>query len=226
MARSPVSGGSVPGGLTVRRRVSPYDRIKQAIMSGDLAPGEQLVESALATWCEVSRTPVREALTRLQQDGLVCRGAHGLVVRGSSPEEILDIYDTRIVLEARAAAVAAERRTSNDLLAMQRVAEIGRLEDLTDPNVLAESNRDFHRTVWRASHNESLIDLLERLNLHLGRYPATTLAFPGRAAAADHEHLELINAIEERDQERASAIATRHFVAARDIRLALWREGG
>lgn len=191
-------------------------------MSGDLLPGEQLVESALAEWCEVSRTPVREALTRLEQDGLVRRGDHGLVVHESSPDEILDIYETRMVLEARAARVAAERRTAHDLLTMRRVEERGTRVDATDAKALAESNRDFHRAVWRASHNDSLIDLLERLNLHLGRYPATTLVFPGRPAAAHHEHLGVIDAIEGRDAEGAAAMASQHFAAARDIRLRLW----
>jgi DNA-binding GntR family transcriptional regulator len=225
MAKSPVSSPRRPlGRVTTPRRVSPYERLKQAIMSGELLPGEQLVELALAEWCNVSRTPIREALTRLEQDGLVQRGERGLVVRESSPEEILDIYDTRIVLEGRAAAVAAERRTSHDLLAMRRAEERSHRVSTEDPNAMAETNREFHRTVWRASHNESLIDLLERLNLHLGRYPATTLAFPGRHKTSHAEHKKLIDAIEARDAELASSIASRHFTAARDIRLRLWEE--
>ncbi|MHA6795583.1 GntR family transcriptional regulator [Pseudonocardia bannensis] len=204
------------------RKASPYERLKQAIMSGELPPGEPLVELALAEWCNVSRTPVREALTRLEQDGLIQRNDRGLIVRESSPEEILDIYDTRIVLESKAAAVAAERRTSIDLVAMRRAEERAHRVDTDDPHALAERNREFHRTVWRASRNESLIDLLERLNLHLGRYPATTLAYPGRQDTSHVEHHDLVDAIEARDPETASAIATRHFTAARDIRLRLW----
>jgi DNA-binding GntR family transcriptional regulator len=204
--------------------MSPYERLTQAIMSGELEPGAQLVESALAEWCEVSRTPIREALTRLEQDGLVRRGEYGLVVRESSPEEILDIYDTRIVLESRAAGVAAERRTALDLMGMRKAAERAHRATADDPYAMAETNREFHRAVWRAGHNESLIDLLERLNLHLGRYPATTLAYPGRHDTSRHEHEELVTAIEARDSELAATVATRHFTAARDIRLRLWEE--
>lgn len=191
-------------------------------MSGELVPGEQLVELALAEWCQVSRTPIREALTRLEQDGLVRRTDRGLIVRESSPEEILDLYDTRIVLESRAAAVAADRRTSIDLISMRRADDRVRRAAADDSNTMAERNRELHRTVWRASHNESLIDLLERLNMHLGRYPATTLAFPGRQETSHVEHTDLIDAIEARDAESASRIATAHFTAARDIRLKLW----
>lgn len=183
-----------------------------------------MVESALAEWCEVSRTPIREALTRLEQDGLVQRGDRGLVVRESSPEEILDIYEIRVVLEATGARIAADRRTSHDLLYMRRMLDRMSRYDADDPTGMTASNREFHRTIWRASHNQSLIDLLERLNLHLGRYPATTLAYPGRWQAARDEHERLVDAIEARDGAKAYEIASDHFSAARDIRLRLWEQ--
>lgn len=208
--------------VALPRRVSPYERLKQAILVGELVPGEQLVEATLAEWCQVSRTPIREALMRLEQDGLVHRSERGLIVRDSSPEEILDIYATRIVLEGMAARVAAERRTSHDLMAMRKAQDkIARL-DLGDSLAMAERNREFHRTVWRASHNDSLVDLLERLNLHLGRYPATTLAYPGRQATSHTEHENLIAAVKARDGDAAAEAAATHFTAARDIRLRLW----
>jgi DNA-binding GntR family transcriptional regulator len=204
--------------------VSPYDRLKQAIMSGELTPGEQLVEIALAEWCQVSRTPIREALTRLEQDGLAQRTDRGLIVRESSPGEIIDLYESRIVLESKAAAVAAERHTTVDLSAMRRAEDRYRRVPLDDINGLAAGNRDFHRTIWLASHNGSLIDLLERLHMHLGRYPITTLKFPGRHEVAVAEHQELIKAIGDRDSERAAKIASQHFTTARDIRLQIWEE--
>lgn len=204
--------------------IPPYHRLKQAIMSGELAAGEPLVEISLAEWCGVSRTPIREALTRLEQDGLVERTDRGLVVREVSPEEVIDLYESRIVLESKAAAVAAERHTSFDLIAMRRADQRYRSVPKEDSELLAERNRDFHRSVWLASHNRSLIDLLERLDVHLGRYPMTTLAFPGRHEVAIQEHGSLITAIAERDADLAAEIATQHFVAARDIRLKLWEE--
>jgi DNA-binding GntR family transcriptional regulator len=206
------------------RRITPYERLKQAIMSGELAPGEQLVEIPLAEWCQVSRTPIREALTRLEQDGLAQRSERGLVVRESSPGEIIDLYESRIVLESKVAAVAAERHTAVDLGAMRRADERYRRVPQDDVDTLAERNREFHRTIWQASHNGSLIDLLERLDMHLGRYPITTLRFPGRHEASLHEHHELVTAISERDAERAAEVAGLHFTTARDIRLKLWED--
>jgi DNA-binding GntR family transcriptional regulator len=203
------------------QRRAPYERLKQAIISGELKPGEPLVEIPLADWCQVSRTPIREALTRLEQDGLARRTDRGLVVRESSPDEIMDLYEARIVLESKVAAVAAERRTTFDLFAMKR-AEQKFDEALAEGDALAERNRDFHRSVWVASHNRALVDLLERLDMHLGRYPETTLRYPGRHEVAVQDHQSIVEAIEARDSDRASHLATEHFVAARDIRLKLW----
>lgn len=201
----------------------PYERIQQAIVSGEFAPGQALVETTLAAWCEVSRTPIREALLRLEHDGLVVRTERGIIVRERSPEEILDIYETRIVLEVMAARTAAERRTGFDILTLRRQAKIFDRVDATVERDLVNANRAFHRAVWRAGHNEPLIDLLMRLELHPARYPATTLSYPGRWKNAGAQHRALADAIERSDQAAAAAVAEEHFADARDIRLAIWR---
>jgi DNA-binding GntR family transcriptional regulator len=202
-------------------RAAPYEMVKQAIIRGELEPGQQLVETALAEWCQVSRTPVREALSRLVQDGLAERSDRGLIVRRRSPEEILDIYETRIVLEATVGRVAAERRTEFDVRTLRRLLE--RAHEVTaDDERKVEVNRQFHQAMWRASHNESLLDLLERLNLHLARYPATTLSYPGRWEQAKSEHAAIVDAVEARDEAKAYELALAHFTQARDIRLRLW----
>ncbi|MCW2763646.1 MAG: hypothetical protein JWR85_3847 [Marmoricola sp.] len=208
---------------TARQR-GVYERIRNAIVSGDLRPGEPLVETALAEWCEVSRTPIREALTRLEQDGIVVRSDRGLIVRQDTPEDVLDLYETRIALEATAARMASERRTVHDLLQMHELAQNMMEMSAPEPNAMALANDRFHRAVWRATHNRSMVDLLERLGLHLGRYPATTLAYPGRWERGNEQHLALVRAIESRDGDIASRLATEHFTESRDIRLKLWTE--
>lgn len=205
-----------------RGKHSPYERLKAAILDGTLAPGSQLVESWAAQWCGVSRTPIREALTRLQQDGLLQRGDRGLVVRERSPEEILDIYEVRIVLETMAAGMAAERHTAFDRRRLQRLLKTTATVKADDSAEMFRANREFHNSVWLATHNEALVDLLTRLNLHLVRYPATTLSFPGRWERALREHAELIDALLQRDAARARLCAESHFTQARDIRLELW----
>lgn len=205
-------------------RVPPYEMLKQAILSGELKAGQPLVEASLAAWCQVSRTPIREALRRLEQDGLIERSDRGLVIRERSPQEILDIYETRITLEATAGRMAAERRTDHDVRLLRRLHERGEQIPAEEISAVVEANRQFHRAVWRASHNDSMLDLLERLNLHLLRYPETTLAAPGRWQEARKQHAKLVDAIEARDSEAAYRIAFEHFVDARDIRLALFAD--
>ena len=206
------------------RKQPPYERIKDAIMAGELTPGQPMVETALAEWCEVSRTPIREALTRLEQDGLLIRSDRGLIVRERSPEEILDIYETRIMLEAAAARAAASRRSHIDVIIMQRNAQRLDEVDPSDEAAMVDGNREFHRSLWRASHNESLIDLLDRLNSHLARYPEATLSRPGRWAQANAEHLAIVDAIDRQDLDAAHELATQHFATARDLRLASWAQ--
>lgn len=221
MASSETSG---PFSEDTDRKRSPYEKIKETILDGTLSPGSQLVESAVAESYGVSRTPVREALTRLEQDGLVERGERGLIVRLRSPEEILDVYETRIVLEVTAARVAAERHTGFDRMRLERLLRMGEDADPHDGGILAQRNREFHGGIWHASHNESLVDLLNRLNLHLVRYPATTLSHPGRWQKALKEHRAIVEAIVRRDGPTAAELAEAHFTEARDIRLELWKQ--
>jgi DNA-binding GntR family transcriptional regulator len=206
------------------RALSPYERIKQAILDGTFQPGFALVELTVAEWCGVSRTPIREALLRLEQDGLVNKSERGMIVRERTPEEVLDIYEVRISLEVAAARIASERHTLLDRVRLERL--MTRVEETDGPlgQLHADRNRDFHRGIWLASHNESLIDLLDRLNLHLLRYPLTTLTAPGRWKESLEEHRELVAAILAREPVRAQEIAQRHFTTARDIRLALWED--
>lgn len=201
---------------------SPYEIIRDAIVEGTLAPGTQLVEVSVAEMCGVSRTPAREALTRLEQDGLLERGPRGLYVRERSPEQILDIYQVRIVLEAEAARLAAERHTELDMVRIESFQRACERADAKRPADLARANAAFHEAIWEAGRNAALIDLMRRLSLHIARYPETTLAYPGRWDEALAEHRQLVDAIGARDGAAATSVATKHFHRAREIRLESW----
>jgi DNA-binding GntR family transcriptional regulator len=216
----------VTGAPTIRKRKPPvYERIKEAIASGEIGPGTPLVETALAEWCQVSRTPVREALTRLEQDGVVARSERGLIVRARSHEEILDIYETRIVLEGTVSRVAAVRRSSVDVIYLRHADDAMRRIDVGNEMEMVSANREFHRAVWHASHNESLIELLMRLDLHVARYPATTLSYPGRWQEANCEHHQILKAIEAQDDAYAEELTRQHFTKARNLRLTILATG-
>jgi DNA-binding GntR family transcriptional regulator len=210
--------------IGTRRSRLPYELMMQAILEGEFQPGDVLVETTLAKKYNVSRTPIREALNRLEQDGVVHRSGRGLVVRERSPEEILDIYDVRIVLEAKVANEAALRRSKIDVILLKRLVREHTALEAPNEAMMAQTNRQFHRAVWLAAHHKPLLDLLTRLDLHLARWPATTLSQPGRWEEANVQHLELAEAIERQDADRAEALARDHFERARDLRLQIWAE--
>lgn len=145
-------------------------------------------------------------------------------VRTRSPEEILEIYEARIALEATAASGAAQRHSEFDLIRIQRAQAAMREAPTTDPDAVAAANRTVHEAIWAASRNGTVVDLLTRLNNHLTRYPATTLAVPGRCGEALDEHDAIIVAIEERNAERAHDLAREHMTKARNLRLQIYRD--
>jgi len=201
-----------------------YDEIRGAIVAGRIVPGQMLSENQLATDFGTSRTPIREALHRLEIESLVERLPRGVRVRETSPEEIIDIYDVRITLEGAAARAAAERATELDRRRM-RVAQDAMVQAGDDSRDRANTNRQFHESVWTASHSPTLVDLLHRLNVHLVRYPTTTLEGDERWHAVLEEHESLLQAIESRDPLRAREIAETHMTAAREVRMQMYADG-
>jgi DNA-binding GntR family transcriptional regulator len=200
-----------------------YERIREAIVSGEFAPGESLGEVALARRFGTSRTPVREALHRLEIEAIVEPTSRGVRVRPSSPEEILDIYEVRITLESAAAKAAAARATEFDRVRL-RAAQDAMVATGDSPVERANANRVFHEAIWQASHSPTLVDLLHRLNVHLIRYPSTTLAHGDRWDVVLREHEELLAAIERGDAEAALRIAEQHMTGAREVRLRMYAE--
>jgi DNA-binding GntR family transcriptional regulator len=204
---------------------SVYHDLLEEILQGDLEPGEILVESALGSRFGVSRTPIREALRMLEQDGVLERVNRGMRVRPTSAEEVLEIYGVRGTLEAEAARQAAVRRTDYDLATLDRIAEAMAGAQEATPQEMAAINRSFHRAIWQAAKNRTLSDLLDRLAVHLRRYPATTYTRPGRWEDALNEHRALLEAIRDGDPVKAGDIAERHISSARNVRLDMVRNG-
>lgn len=200
---------------------STYERLRDLIVSNALPDSEPLIEVTLADRLGVSRTPVRDALRQLEQDGLVERHGRGLRIRQLGPEEILEIYEVRETLEAAAARAAAARRTELDLSRLEAIHnQMTELGDDLDQRV--SWNNQFHETLWRASHNATLQEFMSRLIIRVSRYSHTTLEFPGRWERILKEHGELLTAIRAHDPDSAAAVAASHMAAARDIRLRLY----
>lgn len=195
-------------------------------MNGEMRPGTPLVETAMAKAFGVSRTPVREALRRLEQDGIVQRVGRQLVVRVTTPEEVLEIYDCRVVLEGMAAQWAARHRTDYDLALLERSLTLMAQKQDRTPVEMVRTNQIFHDQLWISSHNSTLCDLLDRLEVHIRRYPEPTVSQPGRWETAMAEHRAILDAIRQRDAELAGQLSSAHMTASRDLRLRMIQQAG
>lgn len=211
-------------GATRTDAQSVYAALRDEILAGALAPGAPLREVALADRFGVSRTPVREALRRLEQDRLVEPGTRGMAVRVIDPQEVVQLYDMRVLLEAEAAAQAARARGEADLMRLEGLLARDRALHSPDDATRARTNLEFHAAVWQATHNPVLVDLMHRLTVHLVHAPRSTLSVGDRWRTALDEHARLIDAIRVRDADAARAVAEQHMTTARRIRLALLRD--
>jgi DNA-binding GntR family transcriptional regulator len=195
-------------------------------LKGELKAGEPLVLNSLASSLGASRTPVREAVVRLLNSGLVTETPHGLAVRRLTENEILEVYELRIRLEALAARLAASNRTSGQLTQIQAIHEafgsaVGKAKS---PAFLARMNLTLHRAICEAARNALLSEFLGRIRDILAGFGSTTFSRPGRARETVDEHRVLVSAIVARDHEAAEEAASRHMSRAIEIRLALYRE--
>ena len=188
-----------------------YQALRQGILHGDLAPGERLRSDALANDLRVSRTPVREALRKLEAEGLVERSGSGLIVREFSEKDLTELFYVREALEGMAARLAAENATPGE------IAEIREMLDDMEVGAAARryrgaaaTDREFHRLICRAAHNERLLQSLKSLLDHVRQMQTSTLYVAGRPAEALKEHRDLLQAIVARDPDRAEELARAH----------------
>lgn len=201
-----------------------YAQVRLMILSGELGPGSAVNQEALAARIGVSTTPLREALRRLKSEGWVRLDAHSDArVAELTAEEARDLSEVRVALDPRAAGLAAERRTAEDIEAMTLAAE--RLRPLiggADESVLI-AHRQFHATIYRASHNAMLVDLLESLWDKVDRYRRFGLGLVDASESRlrdYHDHFALMQAVVDGDPGRAESIMREHVSASVTARVA------
>lgn len=189
--------------------------VRQAILSGGIAPGRRLVEEELAADLRVTRASLRAALIELAAEGLVERVPNkGARVRVVSTEEAADITECRMVLEALCAARAAERLTEPQATALSELA--GRLERCVadgDPLKYSAADQELHRAVRAMSGQPVAIALLDRLHAQLVRHQFGLASRPERPGRSLGEHLAIIDAIISRDPEAAEKATRRHLAS-------------
>ncbi len=205
------------------RSESAYVRIREAIREGGLAPGERLTEVDLAARFGVSRTPVRQAIARLEAEGLLTHEARrGLTVTRPDHQQVVELYVMREVLEGAAARLAAQHASETEIAAMAEIVE-GEPAAFGDGAALATVNQRLHGLLYLAAHNRYLLRSLEQLGATMSLLP-TLLTRGGRAEQAHAEHRAMLKAIVKRDGDAAEAAARKHARAAQKHRLA-WMVG-
>ena len=209
-----------PDGSSSLRGEFVYAAVRDDISSGRLRPGDRLRETEIAERMGVSRTPVREALKRLEADGLVTFGQpRGLTVTDLSHGQILDLYAMREVLEGAAARFAAERASPLEVATLKQILE--RHKAAATPEDVASANRQLHDAIVSAAHNLYLQRVMNVLSDALVLLGTTTYSVPGRIASGWKENAEIVDCIARGDAAAAEKAAQAHIRAAGAIRVAM-----
>ncbi len=200
------------------QQTDAYSMILEAIDIGTYRPGDRLVESELAERFGVSRTPVREALQRLETQSLLARDGRSLIVASLDHNQMSELYVVRRELEGLAASLAARHATDEEVRILREMVE----EDnalIGDPAALSRTNRRFHKQIHLASHNRYLVQQLDLVHRTMALMATTSLAAVGRTQIAQAEHDKIVSAIEAKDEAAAGQALRDHISVAFMTRL-------
>ena len=197
-----------------------YALILDAIDSHVYKPGDRLVESDLADRFGVSRTPIPEALQRLETQSLLTRDGRSLIVASLDHTQMSELYVVRGELEGLAARLAARHSTPEEIRVLRDMLEQDR-KLVGDPAALSRANKRFHKQIHLASHNRFLVQQLDLVHRSMALLATTSLAAEGRGAGALAEHEAIVAAIEAGDGDAADAALRDHISKAYMTRLKL-----
>jgi DNA-binding GntR family transcriptional regulator len=219
----PLTSIHLPGRQSRAREL--HAALREAILDGTLHAGDRLVEEQIAELASVSRTPVREAIRRLEAEGLIEDSGSGAVAVTLGADALAEICEVREALEGLACRLAARGGTEMTILTLEDL--IARWAACVESNASVEEfvrlNNAFHETIWQASGNSYLTEQLKVLRARIELSGHTTLRDPERLAEATAEHAELFGAIRDHNPEQAAELAGRHFRKAMALRLAASR---
>lgn len=193
-----------------------YDKLEEEILSGALKRGEPLTELSLSERLGVSRTPVRSALHRLAEEGLIeITPNRGAVVIGVTKDDLVDIYHIRMRLEGLAAAMAAVKMTEDEKKSLIDAVELSEFYiGKQDAEHLKELDTTFHGAIYQASGSRILCKILSELHRNIKAYRKLSLTVPGRLEKSVEEHREILDAILRSDAEAADRLTSAHVERA------------
>ncbi|MFT7252931.1 MAG: DNA-binding GntR family transcriptional regulator [Paracoccaceae bacterium] len=195
-----------------------YELILEAIDVGIYRPGARLVESELAERFGVSRTPIREALQRLETQSLLTRDGRSLIVASLDHAQMAELYAVRTELESLAARLAAQHAATEEIRVLEDMVAADQAL-IGNPDALSRANRRFHTQIHLASHNRYLVQQLGLVHRSMALMATTSLAAEGRGARAMEEHALIVAAIKARDGDAAAHALRNHLSTAFEVRL-------
>lgn len=197
-----------------------YDKLLESLRSGVFSPGDRLREEEVSEALGLSRTPVREALRRLEADRIVeHRPRIGAVIRSLTYTEVVELYEMRLVLERTAAEMAAQHGTDAEFDTLDTLND--RIEsERTNPALGASINQDFHRCLYLAARNRFLLEAARGLNNSLLLLGPTTFTDEARIDVVVGQHRSIVSALRDGDAEAAGVAAEAHLQTSLRHRLA------
>jgi DNA-binding GntR family transcriptional regulator len=196
-----------------------YRRLRDAIREGQFKSGDRMMEIDIADWLKVSRTPVRDALRRLEAEGMLQHEPpKGLVVARLDRQAVMELYVMRETLEGTAAGLCARHASDMEVLGLMELIDRER-ELQGDAEAVARHNRHFHEAIHRGAHNRYLEKSLAAVNDSMWLLGKPLMLLPHRAQQALEEHARIVNAIRRRDPDAAGEAARAHVRAAQRERL-------
>ncbi len=196
-----------------------YEQLHELIERGILRPGDRISVNGLAERLKISRTPVREAISWLEGDGLIAHEpALGRVVASLDRQMVTELYAMRLVLETTAAAMAAQNASEAEIDALQHLLSLEQTA-LDDPLRRERLNRKLHEAVYSSAHNRYLLTTLKALQTPMVLLGPATAADPARVSSAFAEHQELVACVARRDAEGAREAMRRHLIGGQRTRI-------
>lgn len=189
-----------------------FEHLETDILSGKYKIGESLTESKLSLELGVSRTPIREALRRLEQEHLIEEAPKGMVVVGIGEKDLADIFEIRGALEGKAAKMAAENYTDEQLSIVREALEFQEFYlGKQDPDRIKSMDSRFHETIYKMSGSTIFYDVLMPLHKKILKYRKASVSDSSRAAASVAEHRAIYEALLARDAQLAERLISEHL---------------
>lgn len=190
-----------------------FQTLRNAIITGELQPGERLMETQLGEKLGVSRTPIREAIRKLELEGLVIMVPRkGAQVAQFTEKDIQDVLEVRAALEALAARLACRRMDDRSFLKLQlAIAEYSYAAKNKDLETMIEKDVEFHEIIFNATQNDKLVQLFNNLREQVNRYRITYLKNTEDAEEVQAQHLEILEAFKSKNEDVASSLASKHI---------------